>query len=84
MKLFAAFNPDYTALIVAFEDVTGSTFKPGQFVDRPGIEDVSSSASMERSSVDHMVEIKFFGNFTVSLTLLCDQTLRDGLDLTCS
>ena len=29
-------------------------------------------------------KIKFLGNFTVSLTLSCDQTFRDGLDLTCS
>ena len=29
-------------------------------------------------------EIKFLGNFTVSLTLLCDQTFADGLDWTSS
>lgn len=35
-KLFTAFNTDYAALILMFEEVTGSRFLPGQFVDHPG------------------------------------------------
>ena len=30
------------------------------------------------------LNLTLFSNFTVSLTLSCDQTFRDGLDLTCS
>ena len=30
------------------------------------------------------LKLTHLSNFTVSLTLSCDQTLRDGLDLTCS
>ena len=60
MKLFDAFNKDYAALIMVFENVTGSPFMPGQFVDLPGNEALLPSNAVlpsERSSVDQVDQL---------------------------